>query len=156
MTFLDTNIFVRALVEPVGEVDARMAEECRTLLRWAEQRDVLITTSEAVLAEVAYVLASPKVYGLKPDRIRDLLTPILSLRGTRVPAGDRVRRALSLWAEYPHLGFEDALTAAQVLDDGSLELCSYDKDFDRIEGLKRRTTPDGAMSRAARASSTPE
>ncbi len=153
MTFLDTNVFVRALVEPTGEADARMAEECRTLLRWAEQKDVLVTTSEAVLAEVAYVLASPKVYGLKSDRIRDLLTPILSLRGMRVSAGDRVQRALELWAEYPHLGFEDALTATQVLDDKALELCSYDKDFDRIKGLKRRITPDGVMSRAG---STPE
>lgn len=137
MTFLDTNVFIRALVEPVGDVDTRTAEECRTLLRRVEQKEALVTTSEAVLAEVAYVLSSPRVYGLKPDRIRDLLTPILSLRGMRIPSGRRVTRALELWAEYPHLGFEEALTAAQVLEDGSLDLCSFNSAFDRVSGVKR-------------------
>ena len=142
MTFLDTNVFVRALVQPEGETDRRMAEECQTLLRWAEQREVTVTTSEAVLAEVAYVLSSPKLYALEPSRIRDLLTPILLLRGMRAPAGARVQRALSLWAERPHLGFEDALTATQVLEDEDLELCSYDRDFDRVPGLVRRTVSE--------------
>jgi hypothetical protein len=71
-----------------------------------------VTTSEAVIAEVAFVLASPRQYGLPPAEIALRLKPILALPHLTLPRGQKRRylRALDLWADYPRLGFVEALT----------------------------------------------
>ncbi len=58
-------------------------------------------------------------------------------------SGDLLDRARQLLDEYPSLMARDALHAAVVLDEGLDAICSYDRDFDRIAGL-RRIEPEGA------------
>ncbi len=55
-----------------------------------------------------------------------------------VPIGAEVLdRARSLLDRYPHLMARDALHAAVVREHGLRAICSFDTDFDRIEGLER-------------------
>ena len=97
-----------------------------------------MTTSEAVLVEVVYVLSSGRLYDLPRDRIRALLAGVLSLRGLHIPGKRRYLEALDLYADRASLSFVDALTAAQVRRLPDATLVSFDRAFDRIEGLTRR------------------
>jgi predicted nucleic acid-binding protein len=60
MRFVDTNIFLGYLVEPVTEADKKKAAACRAFFERIIIGEEDITTSEAVLAEIAYVLGSPR------------------------------------------------------------------------------------------------
>lgn len=53
-----------------------------------------------------------------------------------------VDRARDLLDDDPRLGARDALHAAAALDRGMDAVCSYDRDLDRIAGL-RRVEPSG-------------
>jgi predicted nucleic acid-binding protein len=136
MKFADANVFLRYLVRPVTAVDQARFAACSDLFARVKRGEESITTSEAVLAEVAYVLTSPRQYGLTPADVANRLEPIIALRGLRLPRKRLYRHALAIFAEHPTLGFEDALTAAEVLTSG-IPLLSYDHDFDRVRGLLR-------------------
>ena len=45
--------------------------------------------------------------------------------------------ALDIYASSPFLDFEDALAIAHMARRGVTEIVSYDRDFDRIAGLRR-------------------
>lgn len=97
-------------------------------------------TTEAVIAEVVYVLSSPRLpYQLAHAAIRVRLIPLLTLRGVRLRGKRTLLRALDIYASYPHLDFEDAdaLSIAYMERHGIAELISYDQDFDRIPGVRR-------------------
>jgi uncharacterized protein len=82
MQFLDANVILRYLTRD----DPEKAERCLALLQRAERNEVALTTSEAIIAEVVYVLSSPRLYNLSPQRIRELLLPVLHLRGLKLPS----------------------------------------------------------------------
>ncbi len=75
--FLDTNIFLRYLTRD----DAQKHQACLALFQQAEQSQVSLVTSEAVIAEVVYVLSSPKHYQLPRPRIQIALARLLILSG---------------------------------------------------------------------------
>lgn len=133
MRLVDANIFLRHLT---GD-DTRKAKACRKLLLRVERGEEEVTATEAVLAEVVFVLRSRKDYNVPADQVRDLLAPILSLPGLAIAHKTSCLRALDLMATYPALDFEDALSATHMWRQGIGEIYSYDTDFDRIEGLER-------------------
>lgn len=141
MMFTDTNIFLRYLVRPVTEIDRTRAEACRVLFERVSSGTEAITTSEAVLAEIVFVLASPRQYGLTPADIVARLKPIIALPGLKLPRKRLYLRALDIYAAQPRLDFEDAITAAFVERTQPAELYSYDTDFDRVPGLTRVEPP---------------
>ncbi len=55
--------------------------------------------------------------------------------------GQVVDRARDLLDGDPQLGARDALHAAVVLERGMKGICSYDRDLDRIAGLRRLEPP---------------
>ncbi len=134
MLFLDTNIFLRYLTRD----DEVKAQACFALLQAVKGGEQQATTSEVVLAEVCYVLSSRGHYGLGPADISARLRPIINLRGLKLPHKRRILRALDIYSSYPFLDFEDALTVAQMEQQGIRELVSYDTDFDRISGITRQ------------------
>jgi len=131
--FLDANIILRFLTRD----DPAKAERCFELFQRADRGEVELTTSESVLAEVVCVLSSPRLYHLAPERIRDLLLPILNLRGLKLSSRQLYRRALAIYAA-SHIDFEDALTVAHMERRGINEVLSYDRHFDRVEGVVRQ------------------
>lgn len=58
MRFIDTNIFLRFMLEDEPEKQAACAE----LFRRIAEGEEVATTSETVLAEVIYVTTSPRTY----------------------------------------------------------------------------------------------
>lgn len=136
MIFLDANVFLRALVDPTTPELHAMAEVARALFLSVERGEEEATTTEVVLHEVAYVLASKSHYGLPVPEITTALATILRLPGFRLPRGEKQRflQALDLWEMYPNLGYADALVATTAILRGA-SLATFDHDFKRIPGL---------------------
>ena len=133
MRFLDTNIFLRYLAPS----DRKKAQACFTLFQRIRSGDEVVTTSEVIIAEVAYVLRSRAHYGLKPPEINARLQPLLTLRGLKLPNKETCLKALDFWEANPRIDFEDALTVAHMARLGITELFSYDTDFDRLADVTR-------------------
>ena len=89
------------------------------------------------IAEVVYVLSARGHYGIGGAVIRARLTPLLALRGLRSAHKRAYLRALDLYATYPALDFEDALTISHMEREGIIDLYSYDTDFDQVPSVIR-------------------
>ena len=61
----------------------------------------------------------------------------LTIAGLKLAQKGTYIRALDLWASYPAVDFEDVLSVAHMERQGLDEILSYDKDFDRIAGVRR-------------------
>ena len=134
MKFLDTNVILRFLTRD----DEQKADACLRLFQRVQRGDEELVTCEAVVSEVVYVLSSARAgYGLSHEGIRSRLVPILTLRGLRLPQKRVYLRALDVYASSPFLDFEDALAVAHMERLGVEEIVSYDRDFDRVAGLRR-------------------
>ena len=134
MRFLDTNVIISFLTRD----DEAKAEACYQLFQRVQLGEEELFTCEAVVSEVAYVLSSPRApYRLSHADIKARLLPILTLRGVRLPQKRLYLQALDIYATSPFLDFEDALAVAHMEHRGLTEIVSYDRDFDRVTGLRR-------------------
>lgn len=117
-----------------------MAEQAKALFRGIDRGEREATTSEAVIAEVAYVLASKRQYGMSAEEIVARLRPLLTLPHLQLPRGRAhlYFHAFDLWLTHPKLGFVDALTAATV-EGSDLVLATFDSDFDALPDIARWT-----------------
>lgn len=134
MRFLDTNVIIRYLT---GDDEVK-AEACYELFQRVQRGEEELFTSEAVVAEVTFVLSSRRgPYRLSHEEVRSRLLPILSLRGLHLPQKNVCLGALDLYGASPFLDFEDALAVAHMERQGLTEIVSYDRDFDRVAGIQR-------------------
>lgn len=129
---VDANIFVRLLT---GD-DPEKATRCLSLFARSRRGEISLTTSEAVVAEVAYVLTSPKSYRIPRDVVAAALQPLLTDPGMQIDRKKAVLSALELWGS-SNLDFADCLSVARVRFDNLDGVYSYDRDFDRIAGVRR-------------------
>jgi len=130
--FVDANVFIRFLTRD----DPEKAQACFELFQKAKNREILLTNSESVIAEVVYVLSSKQLYHLPREQIRTLLYPLLSLPGLKLTHRQMYLRALDLYAAYP-IDIEDALIGAQMERQKVTQLYSYDRDFEHVPGVTR-------------------
>lgn len=130
--FLDTNIFLRYLTRD----DDQKYRACLGLFQQAEQNQVSLVTSEAIIAEVVYVLSSPKHYKLPRPRIQIALARLLILSGLKVPHRQVCLRALDLYTKH-NLDFEDCLSLAHMEQQNLSQIYSYDRGFDQVTGIQR-------------------
>ncbi|MEZ4633622.1 MAG: PIN domain-containing protein [Caldilineaceae bacterium] len=129
MYFIDTNVFIRYMTRD----DPQKAEACRLLFERAKQNKVELYTSDAVIAEIVFVLSSKRLYNLSPQQIQERLQPMLSLPALKMQNKRTTQRALVLYAQN-QLDFEDALSIAEMERRQIAEIYSYDTDFDSIVG----------------------
>jgi predicted nucleic acid-binding protein len=134
--FAAASYLLRALVRPVTPQDQTMAAEAARLLHDAAAGREQFTTSEAIIAEIAFVLTSPRQYNLPVADAAARLQAVLTLRGFRHPRKRLLLRALDVWTTSPNLGFVDALTVAYA-ERAGVELATFDADFDRVTGIRR-------------------
>ena len=132
MKFLDANIILRYLTRD----DPKKAENCYELFQKVKRGEIELTTCEAVIAEVIYVLSSHSLYNLPRDEICSLLLPIINLYGLKLPQKRLYVRALDIYAS-KNIDFEDASSVAHMEKRQIKEIYSYDSDFDKLEELRR-------------------
>jgi predicted nucleic acid-binding protein len=131
--FLDTNIFIRHL----SNDNPQQSPACFRLIQDIEQGKVKAWTSDLVIAEAVFVLASTKLYGLSRDAIRDLVLPLISLPGIRLANKRVYRRVFDLYTSL-NIDYTDAYNAALMENRKQTAVYSYDTDFDRIPTIQRR------------------
>ena len=85
MIFLDASFVLRGLVRAVTAQDQAMAQEVSALWQRAQRGEVELTTSDEVLAEIAFVLNSPRQYNVSPADIAARLKPLLRLHSLHLP-----------------------------------------------------------------------
>jgi predicted nucleic acid-binding protein len=132
MPFVDTNMFLRYLTRD----DPVKAERVKDLLGRAQRGQVTLLITETTIAEVVFILSSPRLYHLSREEIHRLLLPIIALKGLKVPNRGVFVRAFDLYVTTP-MDFVDALTIAHMERRHVAEVYSYDEHFDRIQGIKR-------------------
>lgn len=132
VSFADTNIFIRYLTND----DPAKGAKCREFFHGLRDGSRTATTSEAIVAEVVYVLESKGWYALPRERVRSLVEAVVLLQGWRLPDRPVYLRALELYAEH-RIDFQDALAAAHYERGGMRSIVSYDRDFDKIAGVVR-------------------
>ena len=126
---------MRALVQPVTPNDASMATQAVALFRRARRAEIVITTSEAIVAEVVFILSARNHYGMARQDVRSRLRPLLLVRGFRFDAKPVCLRALDEWQQRSQLSFPDALAAAHAeLRDH--ELATFDQKLAALPGIK--------------------
>ena len=130
--FVDTNVFVRMLT---GE-DQTKARRTRDLLQRAQQGEVVLVTSETVVAEIVYVLTW-STYRMPRSDVADVLRSILANPGLHIDHKHSVVAAVEIWRA-SSLDFEDCLSIEHVRRESLDAIYSYDRDFDRVPGIVRR------------------
>jgi uncharacterized protein len=138
--FLDANILLRFLAQPVSAADQRKAELARDLLLRVERSEERVTTSLLVIFETIFTLH--RTYRAPRDAIRDRLTEIISLRGLTLPGKRLLLQALQLFAQ-TNLSFGDAYNVVSMQAQGITEIYSWDTDFDHIPGITRVEPHEG-------------
>ena len=134
--FLDTNILLRYLTRD----DEQKAQRALNLLIRVERGEEKIITSSLVIFETVFTLQS--FYKVHRERIKELLLPIISLRGLQLPGKNIYYQAFDLYIGN-NISFADAYNAAYILAEGIPNIYSWDTDFDRIEGIIRLEPGEG-------------
>lgn len=132
LKFLDANVILRYLTKDHAEHSAAAQE----VLQQVADGDLLVTTSETIIAEIVYVLSSRFLYNRSRSEIRRHLSSILRLQGMILPAKQTYEHALELYAS-TSLDFEDALSIAHMETLGITTILSFDRDFDRFPSISR-------------------
>lgn len=128
--FLDTNILLRYFTKD----DEEKAQKALALLRRIERGEERVETSLFVIFETVFTLQ--RFYHVPKTRIKELLLPILLLRGLRLSSKNLCVVALDIYVEH-NVSFADAFNTVYMKERGATEIYSWDTDFDKIGGISR-------------------
>lgn len=130
--FVDTNIFIRLLAQD----DPAKTQRCRELFERAERAEVILHTSETIIAEIVYVLSSRTLYHLPRTAIAYLLRPLLENPGLNIDHKATVLAALDRYVQ-ENLDFEDCLAVEHTFRLQLTDIYTYDRGFNRVPALRR-------------------
>ncbi len=130
MKFIDTNIFIRFLVNDIPQ----KADACEKIFKNAVARKETLFTTEMVIAEIIWVLES--YYELSQQEVQEKVEKILNTPNLICPHKDLILNALTIYGE-KNIDYIDAYNALILKDKGIKELYSYDKHYDRMDWLTR-------------------
>jgi uncharacterized protein len=128
--FLDTNILLRFLTRD----DERKARCALELLMRVERGEEKVITSPLVIFETVYTLQS--FYKVPRQTIKEQVLSIISMRSLHLPDKNIFYQAFNFYVT-KNISFADAYNAAYMLAEGISNIYSWDKDFDKIEGIAR-------------------
>lgn len=131
--YVDTDVIIRLLT---GD-DSKKQEAATKLFEKVENGDIVLSAPHTVIADAVFVLSSSKHYNLSRNKIRDVLVSLLRYTNFKVDNKQAVLTALDLYAS-KNIDFGDALLAALTLQTKQKNIYSFDRDFDRIQGVKRK------------------
>jgi len=115
--FVDADVIVRLLA---GD-DLHKQERSAALFERVESGDIRLRTPVTTIADVVYVLSSPRLYAMPRGQVADLLKTLIRLPGFIVENRSAVLGALDLYAS----------TRLESI------LYSYDRHFDKLASLTR-------------------
>ncbi|MCX6017925.1 MAG: PIN domain-containing protein [Chloroflexi bacterium] len=129
---LDADVIVRLLT---GD-DLTKQRKAVELFERVERGELVLRTPVTTIAEVVYVLSSPRLYKVERSAVAEMLQTLIRLPGFEVDSQAEVMAALDLFAQ-TRLDFGDAFIAAGMLLAQEKTLYSYDRDFDKLDAVTR-------------------
>ena len=130
--FLDANVILRYLLRD----DEIKAQHCLQLLEKAERREIILRTTDLVVAELVWVLESPVTYDLPREKVKELLLPVILLPGLKLPGKKLYRQIFDLYIDRG-IDFIDAYNVIHMGKQRLTRIYSYDSDFDKIADISR-------------------
>ena len=130
MPFLDTNIFLRLILDDHPEFSPKAEAYFERIAR----REMAVRTSDIVIFETVFTLE--RSYKLSKDHIQEAILAFLSLPGIILPGKRRYRGVFDYYVRL-NLPFADAYHAVLMESLNMSEIATFDEEFDRIPGLKR-------------------
>lgn len=118
--FVDTNVFLRFLLKD----DEKKAQNARHLLAKALKGEILLRTSELVVAEMVWTLES--FYKIPKAEIQEKIQVILQSEGLEVPNRNLLLLALLAYKEL-NVDFIDAYNAHWARANSLSRFLSYDR-----------------------------
>ena len=128
--FLDTNILLRFLTRD----DEGKAQQALDLLLKIERGEEKVITSPLVIFETIYTLQS--FYKVPRQLIKEQILSIISLRSLHLPDKNLYHRAFDLYVT-KNISFADAYNAVYMQAEEVSYIYSWDRDFDKIDGITR-------------------
>lgn len=129
--YVDTNIFLRFLLAD----NPKQSPSTKRLFKQAEENKLKLITHSIIIAEIIWTLDS--FYKQPKKEIVKKLKKILSLKALEVIDREALISALSLY-EDKNMDFIDAFSAAWMKKQIISQIYSFDRDFDKIEGIRRK------------------
>ncbi len=130
LPFLDTNVFLRHLRHDHPDHSPRAT----AYLARIERGEIRVRTAETVIFETVFTLQ--RFYRQPKAAIRDAFLPLIELPGIVLPGKRRLQRVFTYYVDY-NISFADAYHAALMEHLKLDEIVTFDRDFDRIPGVKR-------------------
>lgn len=137
MRFVDTNIFLRFLVNDIPQ----QADACEAIFRKAVAGEEALYTTDMVIAEIVWVLES--YYELSRSEVRTKVEKILNTQNLDCDNRERIIHALSLYEE-KRIDYIDAYNACILRLKAIDEIYSHDKHYDRLNWFRRIEPGDRA------------
>ncbi len=114
--------------------DPILSSKATAILYRIEEGTLQARTSDAVIFETVFTLQR---YKQPRDRIAEAIVPLIELPGIVLPGKRHYRKVFALYQSSP-LGFVDCYHVALMQRLGLGEILSFDTEFDRVPGIKRR------------------
>jgi len=128
--YIDTNVLIRFLTAD----EPQHSPAAAALLAEAASGSVQLILTETTLAEVVWVLQ--RVYGRSRQQIAEALRGVIASDGIGGLDMETCVAAIDIYSR-GSLDFTDSLLAARALVRGPKVIFSFDRDFDRVLGVKR-------------------
>lgn len=131
IAWADTNIFVSLFADAAHPLH----QSALNLFRRVAEGSLRLIVTPIVIAELVYVAES--LFTWRRATTARRLTELVRAEGLDVREAGVVTQALNLYGSQRGLDFADAYLAAAALMVGPPALASLDRDFDRIDGVRR-------------------
>jgi len=127
---IDANIILRYLTNDVPE----QAKKTELLLKKVEAGNETVFLPDIILADIIWILEG--YYKQTRDDIRNWIVALLSLKGLIFSDKDIALVSLDIYSS-KSVDWSDAFTAAQMLKRNVNKIYSFDRHFDKIDGIIR-------------------
>ncbi len=132
MIVVDANVIIMAVAQADDEQNRPLFDSAQQLFRRAERGDIQVFIPAAVVAEVMFILTSPRKFGLDSPDACELMETLLLTKNIETEGKPQILRAFALWSAHPAIGFVDALVAVWA-DAPANELASFDRHPKRFQ-----------------------
>jgi len=129
LAFLETNVFLRHLRQDHPDHSPRAT----AYLARAERGEIRVRTADTVIFETVFTLQ--RFYCQPKAAIRDEFLPLIELPGIVLPGKRRFRKVFAYYVDH-NMSFADAYHAALMEHLKLDEIVTFDRDFDRIPGIR--------------------
>ena len=139
MRFIDSNVFIHAYIKPtrrLQEHEERIKQGAKAIVRRVNRGEEVITTV-VHLGEIANLLENFMPHRSALDTVKELLYKE-NIQVQEISKRDYIKAIPT--AEEAAVGLNDALAYALMEQKEIREIYTFDKDFDRLEGVRRATT----------------